>query len=83
MSKSFIKSFWLGKALQIEDISNLTTRKEEIKAILNNWQSCLSPRVKQLLLLEENNGLDKLLDNNILIENGLLKENALRLRNGT
>ena len=83
MSNNFIKSFWLGKALQNEDISKLTTRKEEIKATLNTWQSCLSPRVKQLLLLKENN-LDKLLDSNISIENGLLKENAfIGLRDST
>ncbi|GBB88293.1 hypothetical protein RclHR1_14860005 [Rhizophagus clarus] len=47
---------------------------------LNKWQSCLNPRVKQLL---ENNSLNKfLLDCNIPIEKGLLKENAfIGLRN--
>jgi hypothetical protein len=83
MSSSLIKSFWLGKALQLEDISSITARKEEIKATLNNWQSCLSSRVKQLLLLEGNNSLDKL-DSNIPIENGLFKEDAfIGLRSST
>jgi hypothetical protein len=81
-SNCFIKSFWLGKELQTEETSNIITRKEEIRIVLNKWQSCLNPRVRQLL---ENNSLNKfLLDCNIPIEKGLLKENAfVRLRNST
>lgn len=81
-SNCLIRSFWLGKSLQTEELSNVITRKEEIRTALNKWQSCLNPRVRQLL---ENNSLNKyLLDCNIPIEKGLLKENAfIGLRNST
>ena len=86
MSNSFIESFRLGKALQIEDTSNVTTRKKEItqiRAILNKWQSCLNPQVKQLLLLEDDNSLSEFSLNSSM-EEGLLKENAfIGLRDGT
>ncbi|GBC19190.2 endoplasmic reticulum membrane-associated RNA degradation protein [Rhizophagus irregularis DAOM 181602=DAOM 197198] len=73
-SNCFIRSFWLGKTLQTEELSNIITRKEEIRTALNKWQSCLNLRVRQLL---ENNSLNKYsLDCNIPIEKGLLKENA-------
>ncbi len=87
MTNSFVESFWLGKELQTKDSSNDTARKEEIRATLNRWQSCLIPRVRRLLSFEEeSNGLKELvlLDNSFInCEKGLLKENAfIRLRNG-
>ncbi|RIA96358.1 hypothetical protein C1645_755263 [Glomus cerebriforme] len=81
-SNCFIDSFLLGKALQLEDVSNTTTRKEEIRITLNKWQSCLNPRVRQLLLLENYTLPKFLLDSNSLTEKGLLKEIAfIGLRN--
>ncbi|CAG8503644.1 13385_t:CDS:2 [Funneliformis mosseae] len=84
-SNSLIASFWLGKELQSNDI----IRKEEVRATLNTWQSCLSLRVRQLLLFEDecNQSFKELVlsDNNnssVICEKGLLKESVfVGLRN--
>ncbi|CAI2168818.1 8628_t:CDS:2 [Funneliformis geosporum] len=86
-TNSLIASFWLGKELQSNDIA----RNEEIKATLNKWQSCLSLRVRQLLLFEDESNISLkelvLSDNknnssSAICEKGLIKESVfVGLRN--